>query len=262
MLRIAKKIKAHIFQHVPFENIGTIADWLQQRNIPYKQTCFYRTDYHFPDINDFDFLIIMGGLMSVHDVEKYPFLTEEKLYIQKALEADKYILGICLGAQLIAEALGAKVTKNPQKEIGWFPVIWEEKSQKHPLVTNIANGLNVFHWHGETFSLPEQAMHLGRTTACNNQGFLWGGKVLGLQFHLEITEDGILELVENCEHELKGPSSYIQDKKTIIDQMHRCTAANLAMNRLLDVFLGFGGKEIADSLNVMDFINTKKFFHG
>ncbi|MFD1177913.1 type 1 glutamine amidotransferase [Paenibacillus puldeungensis] len=202
----------HCIQHVPFENPGAIVKWSQQNGHELSITHLYAGE-ELPTINTWDMLVVMGGPMSVHDEKEFPWLAEEKSYIGKAIEQDKTVLGICLGSQLIAEALGAKVYRAKQKEIGWFPVNWTPNARN--LLPNSPEQSSVFHWHGETYDLPAEAELLASSAVCQNQAFIYQGKVIGLQFHLEMLEENVNTIVDQCGHELEE-APYIQTKEEIL----------------------------------------------
>ena len=185
-------MKVHVLQHVPSEGLGSIAEWLEKIGAIVTFTYFFESA-DLPSAHEQDLVIVLGGPMSVNDENTLPWLRVEKNFIREAIDNGKAVLGICLGSQLIANALGANVQANPHKEIGWFPVSAVQKSEstfQWPLA------VNVFHWHGETFELPQGAVHLARSAACENQGFQWGRRVIGLQFHLETTPDSAHTFVE------------------------------------------------------------------
>jgi GMP synthase-like glutamine amidotransferase len=201
-------MNVHILQHVSFEGIGSIDKWLNQRNANVSYSRFYESN-DLPALSEIDLVIIMGGPMSVHDESEFPWLVEEKRFLREAISAGIPILGICLGAQLLASALGAKIYKNSQKEIGWFDI------------TKVPNPgfqfpdtIKVFHWHGETFTLPPGAVHLARSAACEQQAFQYGENIIGLQFHLETTQETINSLIKNCNDELIS-DIYIQSEAFI-----------------------------------------------
>lgn len=234
-----KPLRIHYFQHVPFEGLGFIETWAKDNNHLLTATKFYE-DETLPNVSDFDWLIVMGGPMGVYDVKEHPWLKTEIDFIAKAIQAGKTVVGICLGAQLIATALGAKVYANSAKEIGWFPVMKTRNGIHHSLLQNIPNKFISFHWHGDTFDLPTTAVHLLQTPICANQAFLYGDKVLGLQFHLEITPQMLAIMIENCKHKLVM-GDYIQTEIEILQQAQYCTNANAY---LADILTRLQGEKI------------------
>lgn len=203
---------AHYFQHVPFEGLGSIESWLQTAGFEITNTQFYESS-ELPYLNEIDLLIIMGGPMSVNDEDEFPWLILEKKFIRDIIESGKPVLGICLGAQLIASALGAEVYPNPVKEIGWLPV--QAASSIDASAFSFPPSMEVFHWHGETFDLPPGATLIARSEGCENQAFQIGTSVIGLQFHLETTLKSAREIVSNCRDELI-PSKYVQTEEEIL----------------------------------------------
>ncbi|MDP6755607.1 MAG: gamma-glutamyl-gamma-aminobutyrate hydrolase family protein [Candidatus Marinimicrobia bacterium] len=205
-------MRAHYLQHVPFEGLGSIQPWLLDAGYKITSTKLFELS-EFPDIAAIDLLIIMGGPMSVNDDCEYPWLSVEKDFIRRVIETDKPVLGVCLGAQLIASTMGASVYQNHTKEIGWFPV---EGTKKSPAsLFNFPPSSRVFHWHGETFDLPSGATLLATSVGCKNQAFQIGRTIVGLQFHLETTPKSAEEIVSNCREELI-PSQYVQSEKEIL----------------------------------------------
>lgn len=200
-------MKVHVFQHAPFEDLGSIRFWLDQRGAEISYTRWFAGD-PVPVLAGIDMLIAMGGPMSVNDEVAHPWLKDEKQLVRDAISRDVPILGICLGAQLIAGALGARVYRNAEKEIGWFPIRAPAHSGS---AFSFPSECTVFHWHGETFDLPEGAIPLARSQVCEHQAFQLKQNVIGLQFHLEMTPDSTLAMVENCRHELI-PGRYIQSQ--------------------------------------------------
>jgi GMP synthase-like glutamine amidotransferase len=206
----------HYIQHVPFEGLGILEDWVYQPAHKVTKTKVFE-DNRFPFVDLFDVLIILGGPMSVHDTEEHPWLIAEKALIKKAIEKNKKVFGICLGAQLIAEVLGAQVKKNPYREIGWFPI--ENLVPNNPLLEHIPTSFDAFHWHGETFDLPLNAIHLFSSKACTNQAFQYNQNVLAFQFHLEMTEEAIADLTSKAHADLiEGP--YVQSEMELINEVN------------------------------------------
>jgi GMP synthase-like glutamine amidotransferase len=204
-------MKVRVLQHLPFEDLGNIAPNLKTRGAQVSYTHFFENP-QLPPPDRFDLIIIMGGSMSVNDEERLPWLKPEKQFIRDAIKCDIGVLGVCLGAQLIANALGARVYRNPHKEIGWFPVRRVPAPDGH---FSLPQECMAFHWHGETFDLPEGAVKLAESDACRNQAFQIKRNVIGLQFHLETTPYNASALVENFRDELVE-APYIQSENEIL----------------------------------------------
>jgi GMP synthase-like glutamine amidotransferase len=226
-------MQAHFFQHVPFENLGAIEPWLRTKGYAISQTAFFQPSFSLPCLDDTDLLIVLGGPMSVNDEAQYPWLVQEKEFIHQAIAAGKPILGICLGAQLIANALGARVYPNSVKEIGWFPIMGQQGESGLNLF-QFPPSLEVFHWHGETFDLPPGAELIASSQACQNQAFQIGRSAIGLQCHLETTPQSAQALVENCGDELI-PGPFVQGATTILaDTPARFAAMDKVLVQLLE----------------------------
>lgn len=180
-----------VFRHVPFEHLGLIADALARRGLAFRYVDLY-LDPKAPVVwQEAAGLIFMGGPMSAND--ELEFLRREMAILEAAAAADRPVLGVCLGAQLIARAAGARVYRNPVKEIGWAPVYWTEQARHDALFAGLKDPETVFHWHSETFDLPRGAAWLASSQACQHQAFRLGSNVWGLQFHLEVTPEMIAE---------------------------------------------------------------------
>jgi len=200
----------HVLQHVAFEGLGSIAAWVKARQAIVSYTRFFEAP-DLPALDSIDMLIALGGPMSVNDEDRLPWLAPEKQFIRNAVAREIPILGICLGAQLIAGAMGARVYPNPVKEIGWFPI----RAVPVPAGNlRLPQECIAFHWHGETFDLPEGAVHLAKSDGCESQAFQLNRNVIGLQFHLETTLHSASSLLENCRDEIiAGP--WIQSEKEL-----------------------------------------------
>ncbi len=223
-------MRVHYLQHVPFERLGSIEEWLLEKGCETTHTRFYASAT-LPDVETIDALIILGGPMSIHDEVEFPWLVEEKKFVRQAVESGKAVLGICLGAQLIAAALGAHVYRNPEKEIGWFPIRGIQAEQ--PDIFQFPAEIIVFHWHGETFDLPPNAVRLAQSNACTHQAFQIGTRVMGLQFHLETTPKAVRDIIENCREELVS-SPYIQTEAAMLaDAQVNCATINPIMKQVL-----------------------------
>jgi GMP synthase-like glutamine amidotransferase len=225
-------MRSHYLQHVPFEGLGSIELWLKSAGYSISCTKLFES-VDLPDQDIIDLLIVMGGPMSVNDEDVYPWLVAEKEFIRKAIDLGKPVLGICLGAQLIANAMGAKVYKSSKTEIGWFPV--NAVSNRSDSLFSFPESSQVFHWHGETYDLPTGATLLASSAGCVNQAFQLGDSVIGLQFHLETTARSATELVNNCRDELV-PAEYVQTEEGILSAD---AESYLYINRLMESVLEF-----------------------
>ncbi len=205
-------MRAHCVQHVPFEGLGSMEPWFNAAGYGMTHTRLFETT-DFPEARSVDFLVIMGGPMSVNDEDGFPWLVPEKRFIRECITRGRPVLGVCLGAQLIASAMGARVYGNAVKEIGWFPIRGVESGDES--VFEFPPSATVFHWHGETFDLPAGAIRLARSDGCENQAFQLGRSVIGLQFHLETTPESAREIISHCRDELV-PSKTIQSEEEIL----------------------------------------------
>lgn len=216
---------AHYLQHVPFEGLGSIESWLTAHGYTLTSSQLYESPI-LPSaeaIKSIDLLIIMGGPMSIHDEKEYPWLAAEKQLVRHCIDAGKAVLGICLGAQIIAHTLGASVFQNKEKEIGWLPINNNLDSNLDTVLDTYQNidifnfppSALVFHWHGETFDIPSGAVQLARSEGCAHQAFQYGRRTIGLQFHLETTPESAQAIVSHCRNELVE-SQYIQSEDTIL----------------------------------------------
>ena len=229
-------LRAHCLQHVPFEGLGSIETWLASHRATVTFTKFFE-DPALPEVDDLELLVVMGGPMSVNDEHDFPWLRAEKEFIRVAIEQDKAVVGICLGAQLIASALGANVRPRETKEIGWFSITGTRSDNPEGLFSFPAE-LLVFHWHGETFDLPNGATRLARSDACENQALQLGRRVIGLQFHLETTPDSARDIVHHCKDELH-PDRYVQTGAEILGVGNANYAAiNTWMDQILQFVTG------------------------
>jgi GMP synthase-like glutamine amidotransferase len=224
-------MRVHSLQHVAFEGLGSIDPWLNAARHDVTRTRLYLNE-PLPTVDQFDWLIIMGGPMGANDDAELAWLGPEKMLIRQSIDAGKRVLGICLGAQLIAAVLGARVFQNAHREIGWFGIQRSPEASQHLLGAVLPEQAEVFHWHGDTFDLPPGAVRLAGSAACRNQAFAVNDNVLALQFHLESTPDGTRSLIDNCGEELVG-GQYIQTAEEMLadpgrfDRINRLMAAAL-----------------------------------
>lgn len=227
-----KKLRLHCFQHVAFETPGHIETWAKENQHRITISHLYLGE-PMPLPDSFDWLIVMGGPMSVGDEAEYPWLRAEKQFIRKMIDARKTVLGVCLGAQLIASALGSPVYPNRKKEIGWFRISLTEDGRTNALTKSLPSEMMVLHWHGDTFDLPEGALHLTQTNICKNQAFLFKERVLGLQFHFEATPETLRMMIENCRHELV-PDEFVQTETNILKNANQCSLTNSWLSDILN----------------------------
>ncbi len=228
-------MRIHYFQHVPFENLGSMEPYFRQKGHQLSATHLYLQQSP-PSMDDLDWLIVMGGPMGACDESKYAWMAMEKDFIAKAVAAGKVVLGICLGAQLIAAVMGAKVYRNNHREIGWFPILPAEPSGQTRLTDLFSRPMEAFHWHGDTFELPPGAVLLASSEACPHQGFILDDRVVGLQFHLETTPGSAGSLIGNCGDELDN-TRYVQTAEEIMADGSRFERINAVMTALLDTML-------------------------
>mgnify|MGYP005841837899 CR=1 FL=1 len=187
-----------IIKHIDIEGPGLVEYYLKQGKIPY-QILNLSPGVHLPKLEEITHIVLLGGPMNVYEEDRFPFLRDEDLFIKEAIQRGKAMLGICLGAQLIAKALGARVSKAPVKEIGWYDVSLTEIGSQDPLFSNFPKTFSVFQWHEDTFEIPKGGKLIATSSPVSHQAFRYG-----LQFHLEVTDEMIGEWVETYEEEFKG----------------------------------------------------------
>jgi GMP synthase-like glutamine amidotransferase len=224
-------MRVHWFQHAPFEGLGLIEGWLQARGHTLTCTRLYAGEPPPATPDEFDWLIVMGGPMNIYQYRDHPWLRLEQRLIAAAVREGKRVLGICLGAQLIADALGGKVYQNAEREIGWFPVFAMPDGAASPFT--LPHETLVLHWHGDTFSLPPGSIWLAASAGCAHQAFSVGHRVLALQFHVEMSSTDIARITAACADELT-PGKYIQTAAEITAPGRVNTAAGL-LDRLLGI---------------------------
>jgi GMP synthase-like glutamine amidotransferase len=229
-------MRIHYLSHVPFEQLGAMEAWFRGRDFTVSQSLLFQGD-SLPDTGEFDVLVVMGGPMGADDDHNHAWMAPEKTLIRNSIAAGKKVLGICLGAQLIARVLGAPVTANREKEIGWFPVYPTSAGKSDSIGKLFAAAPPVLHWHGDTFAIPDGAVHLLESEACANQAFRYGDNVLGLQFHLELQADNAAALCDACPEDLAdGP--WVESRASMLADEQRFEDARQLLGRVLSAFLG------------------------
>lgn len=224
-------METYIFQHVEYEGPGAILPYLEAKGHKVHLVRLYAGD-RIPHEDEIDFAIMMGGPMSVLDEAEHPYFVREKELCRDMVQLGKPILGICLGAQMIASAFGAAIRKSPEKEIGWFPIQWNKGSSEP---------LNVFHWHGETFDIPRQAVALAHSDGCENQAFRLGS-ALALQFHMEASPDSMESMLKNGAEEIEAGTAAGCKFVQSAEEIRKTCAANMgkandALAKILDFML-------------------------
>lgn len=204
-------MEALVVQNVEIEGPGFLRGEMERAGWSLDIRVMDRPGEDLPGaLSGYNALIILGGPMNVYEEESYPYLRDVDLLIKEAVKKGLPVLGICLGGQLIAKSLGAPVTRNPVREIGWYKLRLTPEGLRSPLFTGLPEEFPVFQWHGDTFTLPDGATHLATTTGCANQAFSYGGNVFALQFHLEVTSEIINTWADDYADELEefgGPGA-------------------------------------------------------
>lgn len=230
-------MKIHAVHHVPYEGLGYIEDWATENLIALTHTRMYES-IALPDVEEFDGLIIMGGPMGAGDESEYPWLAAEKALIRRAIDSGKKVLGICLGSQLIAECLGSKVYRNTHPEIGWFPVRKTFLFHSWFTAFDDKEEETVFHWHNDTFDLPDGAIRLFKSEACENQAFQYEDHVLAIQFHPEMNLPLLETIIAESGHSLT-PRRFVQnaEKMQKISSLHEEKTREMVFDLMSCFFL-------------------------
>lgn len=229
-------MRIHYLSHVPFEQLGTMDAWFRERDMTISRSLLFQGDT-LPAADDLDVLVVMGGPMGADDEDKFSWMAAEKTLIKECIAAGKKVLGVCLGAQLIARVLGAEVTANEHKEVGWFPVYPTTAGKQDSIGKIFAPQAEVLHWHGDTFAIPAGAVHLLESQGCANQAFRYGDNVLALQFHLELEADNATALCNACPEDLQA-GEWVEDRESLLGDPQRFDDARNLLGRVLTAFLG------------------------
>ncbi len=228
-----------VFQHVPYEILGNLDPLLRDARFRLRYVNFGRHPDATPEISRYSGLIILGGPMNCDQSDRYPHLLTEIEVIRQAIRAGKPVLGICLGAQLIARALGARVRKNPSREIGWYELNPTEDGRRDPLFAPFDDRQQIFQWHGDTFEIPHGAVHLASSPECRNQAFRYKHNVYGLQFHLEVDQPTIHRWLHTpaMAAEAGGPERAVQIRAQTTDNIeHSIRLGNQVFGEFIRLF--------------------------
>ncbi|TQD25253.1 type 1 glutamine amidotransferase [Methanolobus vulcani] len=228
-------MKIHCLVHLEFETLGNIRDWVCEKEHSITVTMPSENQL-YPEPDDIDLLIIMGGLMSVYQEDEYPWMKQEKEFVKSIISCGKAVYGICFGAQMLSEILGGQVSRNQHREIGWHKITSLDEFDRDSQFFNIPNELTVFQWHGDTFSLPAGCRRLFESEACPEQGFIYEDKVLALQFHPEVDAGCVESLLENCGSDLTEEGKYVSSEDEIRGRDDLLEASANLMYSILDWF--------------------------
>jgi GMP synthase-like glutamine amidotransferase len=224
-------MRIHVVQHVTFEGAGLIGEWAEERG--HDVTSQLALTEEYPDPLALDLLCVMGGPMDADDAVASPWLHAEKRFVVECIAAGRLVIGTCLGAQILAEVLGGAVKRNPLPEVGWWPVRKTEAAGFEPLVAGWPDELVVGQWHGDTFDLPAGLESLYSSDAAANQAFVFDGRVVGLQFHIEWTPEGLAAILAECPEDCASGGLYVMSA----EQMNALAPEHIAANRKLTMDL-------------------------
>jgi GMP synthase (glutamine-hydrolysing) len=178
----------------------------------------------------------MGGPMSVYEENLYPWIADEKRCIRQAIDCGKIVIGVCLGAQMIASTLGARVYPHAHKEIGWFPVTLTEQARSTKIFCGTPDIFMAYHWHGDTFDIPDGAEHCAQSSGCSNQSFVYNNRVIALQFHIEATPTSVAGILAACGKDIK-PATFVQDEQRMTEGCEYCEESNGVLTHMLDAIV-------------------------
>ncbi|MEF2145637.1 MAG: type 1 glutamine amidotransferase [Desulfovibrionaceae bacterium] len=221
-----------VLMHVPFEDEGAIAHWAAEGGHRIERFRLFE-GRPLPGPEEFDMFVAMGGPMGAEDDQEHPYLPAERELLAQIARSGRPVLGICLGAQLLSLALGGQVTRNKQPEIGFFGVEMTDEGLAHEVFHGFPRSFEALHWHGDTFSIPDGAVHAASSIACAYQAFVHGERAVGLQFHLEAAPATLDRLLAHCADELVD-APFVQDRETLLANERHFNDMNRLLYGLLD----------------------------
>ncbi len=230
----------HYFQHDHFEDLGYIGEWAAARHFGTSVTRFDKGQ-KLPQHTDYDWLVVLGGKMGVNDSFEFTWITEEIEFISHAIKLGKTVIGICLGSQLVASALGAEVYRNTEPEMGFWPVKFIPESQEDNIFRHFPAELNVLHVHFDTFILPENAINMASSAITTQQAFRYKQNVFGFQFHFEVTPGNVHGFIKEITPEIVA-GTFSQTAEEMIRLSGCCTRNNLIFEKVLDEIYLSGSK--------------------
>ena len=225
-------MRVHCLHHTTFEGTANVERWAARKGYPVAHT--FVSEQPLPEPEDFDLLVVFGGPMGAYEEKKYPWLCSEKRFLEQTLAANKAIFGICLGAQLVADVAGGRAYRGHTEEVGWFPVTLNDAGKRSEFVGGFPETFYPLHWHGDTFELPPQARLLGSSACYPHQVFELGERVLGIQFHLDLTLEDVKQIVRY--QRFSKSDTYFQSRTEVVAQKERFTTCLFLLHQLLEAF--------------------------
>jgi GMP synthase (glutamine-hydrolysing) len=208
-------MRIHCIIHAPFEMPGAVATWVLKKGYSLTFTHTYNGE-KLPAVSAFDFLVIMGGPQSPLELNKFPYIANEIILTKQAIQANKPVIGFCLGAQIIGESLGATTQKSPHKEIGQYPIMLTKAAEQDPVFKTMSTTFDVIHWHNDMPGIPPNAVLLAYSEGCPQQAFRYGDRVYGLQFHMEMTQELVEGMIKHCPEDLQA-GQYIRSEQELLN---------------------------------------------
>ena len=238
-------MKMLIITHASFEKPGSILSWALKNNYSVDEVMPYRGQV-IPDVSPYDFVVVMGGPQSPLEIDKAPYLVDEIAAIKNAIHQNKRLVGVCLGAQLIGEALGAKTEKSPHREIGCYPLTMLEAAQADPVFKSLPKTIDVMHWHSDMPGIADGAELLAKSEGCPRQIYRYGDRIYGFQCHFELTKELVADMIESCPDDLRT-GQYVMTKEQLMNVNYG--EINARMDSVLDYLAQVAELQTTNTLN-------------